>query len=58
MKITLVRSPIGLPQAIRRTLRCLGLFRLHQEVEVAETPALKGMVAKVSHLLEIDTGKK
>ncbi|MBN8215912.1 MAG: 50S ribosomal protein L30 [Spirochaetes bacterium] len=53
MKIKLVRSPIGTTQDVRRTLRCLGLCRMHQTAEVAETPTLKGMVAKIKHLVKI-----
>jgi large subunit ribosomal protein L30 len=54
MKITLVRSPIGTPIPIRRTLRSLKLFKIHQSQEVAQTPALVGMVKKVAHLLQIE----
>lgn len=54
LKIRWVRSSIGCPQNMRQTIRGLGLRRLHQIVERPDTPAIRGMVAKVHHLVEIE----
>ncbi len=54
LKITLVRSPIGSTQRHKATIRALGLRRLHQTVEQADTPALRGMLAKVAHLVRVE----
>jgi large subunit ribosomal protein L30 len=54
LKIRWVRSSIGCPQDMRQTIRGLGLRRLHQIVERPDTPAIRGMVAKVHHLVEIE----
>jgi large subunit ribosomal protein L30 len=54
IKVTLVRSPIGTPAPQKATVRALGLRRLHQTVEHADTPALRGMLQKVIHLIHIE----
>jgi large subunit ribosomal protein L30 len=54
LKIRWVRSSIGCPQDMRQTIRGLGLRRLHQIVERPDTPAIRGMVAKVHHLVEVE----
>ena len=54
LRITLVRSVIGYPQRQKETARVLGLRRLHQTVEHLDTPALRGMIAKISHLVEVE----
>jgi len=54
VKVTLVRSPIGTPVPQKATVRALGLRRLHQTVEHADTPALRGMLQKVIHLIRIE----
>ncbi|MBN2388991.1 MAG: 50S ribosomal protein L30 [Anaerolineales bacterium] len=54
LKVTLVRSPIGCPQPQKATVRALGLRRMHQTVEHADTPAVRGMLAKVDHLIRIE----
>ena len=51
--ITLKRSTIGFPQNQRRTVAGLGLRRLHQTVVHEDTPTIRGMVKKVSHLLDV-----
>lgn len=53
VKITLVKSPIGYAERQRRTLRALGLNKVQQTVEQPDTPAVRGMVAKLSHLVEV-----
>ncbi len=54
IKVTLVRSPIGFPEPQKTTVRALGLRRLHQTVEHKDTPALRGMLAKVIHMIRIE----
>ena len=54
IKVTLVRSSIGTPEPQKATVRALGLRRLHQTVEHNDTPALRGMLAKVIHLIRIE----
>ena len=53
IKIKLVRSLIGTPEAQRRVVRALGLTKKDQIVEHNESATIMGMVNKVSHLLEI-----
>jgi large subunit ribosomal protein L30 len=57
LKITLVRSMIGRPEQQRRVLRGMGLNRLQQSVELEDTPAIRGMVRKVSHLVTAEEKK-
>jgi large subunit ribosomal protein L30 len=54
LKVTLVRSPIGTKQAHRACVRGLGLRRLHQSVEVPDTPATRGMVDTVAYLVKCE----
>ncbi len=51
--ITLVKSPIGYAKDQKATVRALGLTRLHQTVEKEDTPSIRGMVAKVRHLVQV-----
>jgi large subunit ribosomal protein L30 len=53
LRIRQVRSVIGRPRNQREVVRSLGLRRLRHEVERLDTPAVRGMVAKISHLVEI-----
>ena len=54
IKLTLVRSPIGYPEPQKATVRALGFHRLHQTVEHKDTPVLRGMIAKVIHMIQIE----
>jgi large subunit ribosomal protein L30 len=54
LRITLVRSPIGYDRRQKATVRALGLRRLHQTVQQADTPALRGMLASVRHLVHVE----
>lgn len=54
LRITLIRSTIGRPGDQGRTVRALGLRRLHQTVERPDHPSIRGMVGKVSHLLRVE----
>jgi large subunit ribosomal protein L30 len=53
LKLQLVRSPIGSNARQRATVQALGLRRLRQIVEHADSPATRGMVERVSHLVRI-----
>lgn len=54
LKITQVRSIIKRPETQKRVMRALGLRRMHQTVEHPDTPTIRGMVAKVSHLVALE----
>jgi large subunit ribosomal protein L30 len=54
LKITLIKSPIGYAERQKRTVRALGLRHLHQTVELADSQAVRGMIAKVSHMLKVE----
>ena len=54
LRITLVRSPIGYPVRQKATVRAIGLSRMHQTVEQLDSPAMRGMIAKISHLVEVE----
>lgn len=53
VKITQIRSTIKRPETQLRTIKSLGLGRIHATVEVEYTPQIKGMVDKVSHLVTV-----
>ncbi|MDR6267167.1 MULTISPECIES: 50S ribosomal protein L30 [Rhodobacterales] len=48
-----IGSPIRRPEKQRQTLIGLGLNKMHKTRELEDTPAVRGMVAKVSHMVEI-----
>ena len=54
LKVTLVRSGINRPQDQKDTIKGLGLTRLHKVVELNDTPAIRGMIRKVSHLVKVE----
>lgn len=54
IRITLVRSPIGYDRRQRTYLRGLGLRRLHHTVELVDDPAVRGLIDKVRHLVEVE----
>jgi large subunit ribosomal protein L30 len=54
LRITLVKSPIGYSSRQKGTVRALGLRRLNQTVVQRDDPVIRGMVTKVSHLLEVE----
>jgi large subunit ribosomal protein L30 len=54
LRITQVRSGIGLPRDQRNTVRALGIKRMHGTVEQADTPAVRGMIFKVKHLVKVE----
>ena len=54
IRVTLVRSAIGFSKKHKGTVKALGLNRLNKSVVHDETPAIKGMLYKVNHLVEIE----
>lgn len=54
LKITLVKSMIGRPEKHRKVLRGMGLAKLNRTVELVDTPSVRGMINKVSHLVKME----
>ena len=54
LKITLVKSTIGASPKQKKTVEALGLKKLHHSVELAGSAAVRGAIAKVSHLLSVE----
>lgn len=54
LKVTQVRSTIRRPEPQKRVMQALGLRRMHQTVEHDDTPTVRGMIAKVQHLIQVD----
>ena len=53
VKVQLVRSPIGTKQSHRDTVRGLGLRKLNSVSELQDTPAVRGMINKISYLVKV-----
>jgi large subunit ribosomal protein L30 len=51
LKITLVKSYIGRPEAQRKVLRGMGLMKVNRTVVLKDTPEIRGMIRKVDHLV-------
>ncbi len=56
VRVRQVRSVIGYDRRQRATLHGLGLRRMHQTVELEDTPAVRGMINKVIHLVVVEEG--
>ena len=54
VKITLVRSPIGFDRTQATTVQGMGLRRIGHSVELVDTPATRGMILKVRHLVTVE----
>src|SRR5690242_1093042 len=54
LRVTLVRSAIGYRESQRLTVKSLGLRRVHQSVEHYDSPTIRGMINKVSHLVQVE----
>jgi len=54
LKVTLVRSTIGRPSDQEDAARTLKLRKLHQTVELPDTPSVRGQVAKIQHLVTVE----
>jgi len=53
LRVTWIRSTIGHKAGARGTIRALGLHRLNQTVEIADTPVNRGMLRRVAFLLDV-----
>jgi large subunit ribosomal protein L30 len=53
LKITLLRSTIGFNRTQAKTVEGMGLRRIRHSVELPDTPATRGMILKVRHLIEV-----
>ena len=53
VKIKLVRSPIGTKESHRATVRGLGLRKINSVSELQDTPAVRGMIIKISYLVQV-----
>ena len=54
IRVTLVRSSIGYPKDQKATVKALGLRRMHQTVEQVDNPAVRGMIQKIIHLVQVE----
>ncbi|MFH1136301.1 MAG: 50S ribosomal protein L30 [Pseudomonadota bacterium] len=54
IKVTQIRSIIGRPEKHRRTVRALGLKKMHQTVVHKDTPVIRGMINAVCHLVKVE----
>jgi large subunit ribosomal protein L30 len=54
VKITLVKSPIGFDRKQARVVEGMGLRRIGHSVELVDTPATRGMILKVRHLVTVE----
>ena len=54
LRVTLLHSPLGYSTRHKATVRALGLRHVRQMVEQPDTPQLRGMVAKVAHLVRVE----
>lgn len=52
-KVQLIKSIIGATDSQKETIRCLGLRKIRSEVTVADTPANRGQIIKMQHLLKV-----
>jgi len=54
VRVTQVRSAVGRPNVQRQTLIGLGLNKMHRSRELEDTPAVRGMINKVRHLVQVE----
>jgi large subunit ribosomal protein L30 len=54
VRVTLVKSAIGYSKRHKATVRALGLRRMNQTVQHLDSPSLRGMLAKVAHLVVVE----
>ncbi len=57
INVTLVKSMIGRPEKHRKVLRGMGLTKVNKTVELQDTSAVRGMIAKVAHLVRAEETK-
>jgi len=54
LKVTLTKSPIGYNKKQKETIKSLGLRRMGQSITIGDAPQVRGMIAKVTHLVEFE----
>ncbi len=54
VRVTQIKSPIGREGSQRETLKGLGLNKMHRTRELEDTPSVRGMINKVSHLVRVE----
>jgi large subunit ribosomal protein L30 len=54
IKVTLVKSTIGQVESVKATVKALGLKKIRSSKELDDTPAIQGMITKVSHLVKVE----
>jgi large subunit ribosomal protein L30 len=57
VRVTQIHSPIGRTQDQHDTLKGLGLYKINRTRELEDTPAVRGMIAKVKHLVRVEGDK-
>ena len=55
IKVTLVKSTIGQVDSVKATVAALGLKKIRSSKELEDTPAIQGMIAKVKHLVKVES---
>ncbi|MCK4547744.1 MAG: 50S ribosomal protein L30 [Candidatus Eisenbacteria sp.] len=58
LRVTQKRSAIRRQERQKRTIRALGIHRLHESVEHRDSPQIRGMIEKVRHLVEVEEIEK
>ena len=54
IKVTLIKSMIGRPEKHRKVLRSMGLLKMNRTVEFKDSPNIRGMINKISHLVKTE----
>ena len=54
LKVTQIKSSIGHTRRAKDTLKALGIHRMHQTVVKPDNPAMRGMIARIRHLVEVE----
>jgi large subunit ribosomal protein L30 len=57
LKVTLIRSGTNRPQKHKDTIKGLGLTRLHKSVLLNDTPAIRGMIRAVAHMVRVEAAE-
>jgi large subunit ribosomal protein L30 len=58
LKMTQVRSTVGKPRRLRDTVRALGLRRIRHSVVQEDRPEIRGMLARVQHLVDVEEAEE
>ncbi|GAB5471696.1 MAG: 50S ribosomal protein L30 [Rhodospirillales bacterium] len=54
LRVTQIKSPIGRQQYQHETLKGLGLYKMNRTRELEDTPSVRGMINKISHLVRVE----